>query len=421
MINNNLNNTLHKWIVFSLFAYILLFNPFITDVIVPKTIRFIPPLIFFSLAFYILFANCRKSLKKIVLLVLFLSLFLVVWLIQNTLIISQTILVISSICLALFLFGLLYKKQVNINLLIKYWNYVVWVSIIMSILSFIFFNFFNNLTFINKPLGSYSESNSYLSPLFGVISEKNILQFKLGRVSWLLSEPSYLGFFQVLNFFWFKYLEKWRNYPYGKLGKLMAITGLFCSLSLGSWISFLIAFFISTINNFIFIRKKLNLQKINKNIVFILIVLVCTIAFNDQLKNVFQFFNDFYENIDKYSSLENRNERVENSTAIFNSSNYIQIFMGLGPGTIEDTYQFGESNGWLKSIIEEGIILTLLYMLSFLIMILYNKKNLFLSCFVLISFNSVILVFSPVIIFYLLMLYFIASEIHPNYENFTCS
>ena len=201
----------------------------------------------------------------------------------------------------------------------------------------------------------------------------------------------------------------------------MAITGLFCSLSLGSWISFLIAFFISTINNFIFIRKKLNLQKINKNIVFILIVLVCTIAFKDQLKNVFQFFNDFYENIDKYSSLENRNERVENSTAIFNSSNYIQIFMGLGPGTIEDTYQFGESNGWLKSIIEEGIILTLIYMLSLLIMILCNKKNLFLSFFVLISFNSVILVFSPVIIFYLLMLYFIASETHLNYENSTCS
>ncbi len=417
MTNNNLNNTLHKWIIFSLFTYILLFNPFITDVIVPKAIRFIPPFIFFSLAFYILFANCRTSLKIIVLFILFLSLFLVFWLLQNTLIISQTILVISSICLALFLFVLVYKKQVNINLIIKYWNYVVWISIIMSILSYVFFNFFNNLTFVNKPLGSYSEFNSYLSPIFGVVSERTILQFKLGRVSWLLSEPSYLGFFQVLNFFWFKYLEKYKNYRFGKLGKLMAITGLFCSLSLGSWVSFLIAFFISTINNILFKRKKFSLFNVKKIIVFI----ICAIVLIDYLKNVVQFFNDYYENIEKFSSLENRNERIENSSVIFKSSNYIQIFMGRGPGSIENTYHFGESNGWLKSIIEEGIILTLVYMLSLLIMIFYNKKNLFLSCFVLISFNSLIILFSPVIIFYLLILYFIASKTKTNYENSTCS
>ena len=95
--------------------------------------------------------------------------------------------------------------------------------------------------------------------------------------------------------------------------------------------------------------------------------------------------------------------------------------MGLGPGSIEDTYHFGESNGWLKSIIEEGLIIILVYILSLLIMILYEKKNMFLSCFVLISFNSVIIVFSPVIIFYLLVLYSIALETQPSYENSTCS
>lgn len=398
-----------NFFVVLLFCYILLFPPFISDVFIPKLIRAFFPFLFFLIAFILIGKKGKEKIIHILFVILILCLFFLFWIFfESTLIYSNAISILSSIVFLLVLISLLKYNNLFQYKVEKYWKYFIWISICSSILSYTFFNFFNFNIFNSLNIGDYSESNTYFNLIFGVISEKKFLNYSVGRPAWFFSEPSYMGFFNGLNYIWFSQKEKEgtsRNVS-NKIGKYLSLVSLIVTFSIGSWIALTVAIILTKIAKAVphFFDIRINLKKVIKSFTLLLFTtLLIIVLFKFTL--ITDFIDTVIDNVRNFetiSSIDDRTNRINNSLNIILHSNIFQLIIGHGPGTIENVYQAGESNSWVKTFIEEGVMIFLLY-LVYLFYNLFNKKHILLFLFLIISFNSVILMFSPIILLYILL------------------
>lgn len=405
-------NALNKALVFFLILYIAFFTPFINEVFVPKYTRFFIPIPFFVIVFILNYNNSKNTLKIIFAILCLLLLLMLYWLIIDHFIVSNGILVLSSIASVLFVYPVL-NKNVNFSTyLIKVWNYIIWISILSSIISFLFYNLLNGFGFQKIIIGDYTDENTLFNPILGVISEKTFLDIKVGRPAWFFAEPSYLGFFHGLNFFWFKHKNKIIGNKEAKYGYYLSIIAIIISFSIGTWISFTISYFFDFFKRFFdFINKKnilISLKKIKKYFFYSIFLFVFLLLIYNY--NFFEYVNQLIDNFNNISSFEDRSNRIDSSIDFYNKFNILTYVFGSGPGSIENVVEYGESNSWLKSFIEEGALITMLYLIFLFIIILKKSKNAFLFFYLLVSFNSVVLMFSPLILIYILLLFILHKK-----------
>src|SRR4030095_8402007 len=92
------------------------------------------------------------------------------------------------------------------------------------------------------------------------------------------------------------------------------------------------------------------------------------------------------------SSFTDRDNRITQSLFILGTSDIKTILLGHSPGFIEKNFSHGESNQFMKFLIEEGAILTIL-IVSFII--ICTRRNFKFMLAVLIFLNSVVIVWTP--------------------------
>ncbi|GEM_PF-2193576 len=377
-------------------------GPLLSDVLLPKVTRYVPILGVFG-CLILIEINNRKNNGQLILFAGLSAILLIIWTFLGSYIFSNAFLILFSIFLIVVLDTMKLHKS-DLIIIIKIWDYLVKISLFSTLISFIVFNFLGRIGYQAVNLGSYSEFNTFFNPLMGVISERDLLMFKLGRPVWFMTEPSYLGFFHGLNIFWIAFRKLDFSKSYRKYITLSIIAFLL-TFSLGAWLSMAISlvftcFIFSLLFLFDVVKLKRNLFKW-AGLVLVLFIIVSVIFGH----SILVFLNDFIQNYDKYTSLEDRSDRIEVSLNLIKNMDIIRVLFGYGPGTIETISDAGESNAWLKYFIELGIFsifayLTMLFWFFFRIKFLY----LLLLFFVIISFNSVVVMFSPLVLLYLYLL-----------------
>jgi hypothetical protein len=327
-------------------------------------------------------------------------------------ILSNALIVIYS-GLIFWMLGYLNSDEYSRDLLMSIWDKFVWTSIISAPMAFILFNFIGRAGYQEVRLGNYDSFNTFFNPVLGVISTKNLAFLNVGRVSWFMSEPSYSGFLQGLNIFWFlkrKHLISKRKYKWG-LG--LSILALLFTISMGSWVSLIVAIVMYAFYKlFLFFIDSDNIsyRSIYFFLTIVFVTLVFAIIFIDYVKIGYYFIMEVINNLDKYSSLDDRASRIENSLKLIRNMNFFEFLFGYGPGTIETIYNSGESNGWLKSLIEVGFLPTFLYLMLIFRFVLVNKRNFLLFLFIAVSFNTIIIQYTPMIVVYIVILYAIEKR-----------
>ncbi|WP_088159833.1 hypothetical protein [Sphingobacterium sp. G1-14] len=396
--------TIHltRALIVLIFLVTLTNGPMLSDVLLPKVVRYVP-ILGVLVCLILIELNKQKNNSMVILFAGLSALLLIIWTILGSYIFSNAFLILFSIFLIVVLETSKIPKS-DLFFLIKIWDYFIKVSLISTLMSFIIFNFLGRIGYHSVDLGNYSESNTFFNPLMGVISERDLLIFKLGRPVWFMTEPSYLGFFHGLNIFWIA----WRKIDFSKYYKryiTLSILAFLLTFSLGAWLSMAISLVITCLiffTLFLFDVIKLKKSVFKKLGLFLGLIIIVCILFG---QSILISLNDFIQNYDKYTSLENRSDRIEVSLGLIKNMDIIRFLFGYGPGTIETVSEAGESNGWLKYFIELGIFPILAY-LAMLFCFFFRIKFLYLLLlfFVIISFNSVVVMFSPLVILYLYLL-----------------
>lgn len=393
---------LTRTFIILIFLVVITNGPMLSDVLLPKVTRYLPILGVLG-CFFVIELN-RKKTNGFVLLFAGMSVcLLAIWTFLGSYIFSNAFLLLFSVFIIIAL-GTIEWSNDDFIFIFKIWDTFVKVALFSTCLSFLVFNFIGRIGYPAVNLGNYSEFNTFFNPLLGVISERDLLIFKLGRPVWYMTEPSYLGFFHGLNIFWILFRKE--NFSkYHKKYFTLSIVAFLLTFSLGAWLSMLISIMLVSLCFFILFLFDIVKLKANVFKVILLILGVITIVILLFADTILASLNDFIDNYDKYTSLEDRSDRIEVSLNLIKNMDLIRFFVGYGPGTIETISDAGESNAWLKYFIELGIFpifayIAMLFYFFFRIRFLY----LLLLFFVAISFNSVVVMFSPLVLLYVYLL-----------------
>lgn len=370
------------------------FQPFISSGFVPSEVR-VPLLLLFT--FLSIAFSFKKKWTFYFLLVggiLFLVLFLI-WIHNSANTISDIVYVIVLSIFTYCLYPFLKRMPLLVWILCRFWLFLLLFISVFSIGGFITYNF-NLLPYTFTQIDPYSY---YFNPIFGYVFVKAFGSTELGRACWYMWEPSYLAFFLTTNYFFISSL------PFAPLvknvSKLLIFLGAFCALSTGSWVVFSIVFFISAMY---WIIKKLNFsdRMAKYSIYAILLLSIVTITLIPKEKIV-EYLGS--------SSYNDRDERLAESLFILGTSNVKTIFLGHAPGYIEKNFEKGESNQFMKLIIEEGFLLMIL-IIAFIIFCL--KKNFKFMLATIIFLNSVVILWTPLICINIILCKILTD---PDYSN----
>ncbi|MDF2849807.1 MAG: hypothetical protein K0S31_492 [Sphingobacterium multivorum] len=385
-----------------IFLVVITNGPMLSDVLLPKVTRYLPILGVLG-CYFMIELNNKKTNTSVFLFAGLSVCLLAIWAILGSYIFSNAFLLLFSVFIIVALRTIELSDSDSI-FIFKIWDTFVKVALFSTCFSFLVFNFLGRIGYPAITLGNYSEFNTFFNPLLGVISERDLLIFKLGRPVWYMTEPSYLGFFHGLNIFWVLFRKENFSKFYKKYFTLSVVAFLL-TFSLGAWLSMLVS--ITLVSLCFFVLFLFNIIKLKTNIFKIILLIlgifgIVTLFFGSP---ILASLNDFIDNYDKYTSLEDRSDRIEVSLNLIKNMDLIRFFIGYGPGTIETISEAGESNGWLKYFIELGIFpifayIAMLFYFFFRIRFLY----LLLLFFVAVSFNSVVVMFSPLVLLYLYLL-----------------
>ncbi len=394
-----------KYFLISILFAVLFNTPFSTDIFLPKVVRFVP--LALVIIFYILAVFERtRTMLQFCSISAFFSILMIFWALQGNFIFTNAMLVVFSVMIV-FMMRTINLSQSNFEWLYKCWDKFVLLSIFSTIICYVVYNFFGQLGFRRISLGQYSESNTAFNPILGAVSIRNLVIYQIGRVAWFTSEPSYLGYLHGLNFFWL-YLRR------DKLKKrtisvlfIASLLALIFTFSLGSWFSLMIAcvitFFLMSVL-FLINYIKANRIIFERILLMFICILILILIFRNPIVNFFEIVNEYYQNIDKYSSLDDRSERISTSFHLWGDINFLQKVFGIGPGSIENLFSRGESNGWIKISIEGGLFFTLAYIMYLCKLLELKFVNIALFLFIVISYNSVIILTAPAVLFYICLI-----------------
>jgi hypothetical protein len=268
----------------------------------------------------------------------------------------------------------------NLVSIIKPFIVIILVISCLTIISWISSNF-HLLPFQSTNMKGYRVGYNF--PLGMVHMRKGTFY----RPSLYFAEPSYLGFFLGFSYFYISQAIWLKRRKYFCL--VVFISGVLTG-SFTFYFAFIITFFTKLLNDNVLVNYKEKLSLVYF-IAFLLISINLLIKVQD-------FNNVLFSNFQ--TSLEIRKLRIHQSILTIREETAPEILMGLGPGYIEKTRALGESNAFVKLLIEEGLIVTILI----LTMIYSNlKNNTPLMLFCLIAFNSVVILDTPFVIFLLLI------------------
>jgi len=224
--------------------------------------------------------------------------------------------------------------------------------------------------------------------LLGLVHWKNFFY----RPSFYFAEPSYLGFFLGFSFFFMSHQRE-------KKGKSFSIPIVFlagiCTFSLTYLIGVALTLIVQLVNKTVFFKLK------NKSAVIYLGVIAISSVYILSSQSVYSKSYLLDERLMDYGNITTsivvRVERIKHSGSSLLGTPGLKILMGNGPGSLS-----GESNAWVKTIYEKGLLVLLA-----LIFIIYNslKSNIPLLVFTLITLHSVIILETPFFIFLLIISY----------------
>jgi hypothetical protein len=218
----------------------------------------------------------------------------------------------------------------------------------------------------------------------GYINPKFFESGVIGRVCGFLFEPSYQGWFLSTNFFLVsKFVEKKK---YWILIQLIVLLGALASVSTMSWVVFVIVF--ASMLGFK-IMSILGLKGKVANVLYGLalvagILAIFTVVNQDKLLEMLG-----------PSSSEDRTSRADASLLYLAMASPKELILGRGPGFISKYSDKGESNPIIKSLVENGIVSTIL-VLIFVVYCSYRSKYYMIAN--LLWLNSVVILFTPLFI-----------------------
>ncbi|MFV8392977.1 hypothetical protein [Flavobacterium sp. LB2P6] len=261
---------------------------------------------------------------------------------------------------------------------------MVLILSVLSIISFLAFNF-ELVPYELKPVGEGLDVYVYYHNYFlGYINPKLFESGVIGRVCGFLFEPSYQGWFLSTNFFLVsKFIDKKR---YLIFFHLIILLGALASFSTMSWVVFIIVF--ASILGFK-IMSILGLKEKLANVLYGLMLVA----------GIFAMFTVI--NQDKLlemlgpSSSDDRTDRADMSFLYLATASPKELILGRGPGFIGKNNDKGESNPIIKSLVENGIVSTIL-VLIFVVYCTYRSKYYMIAN--LLWLNSVVVLFTPLFI-----------------------
>jgi hypothetical protein len=365
--------------------YILMEAPFVLSIYTSVFFRF--SLFLFLITFSLLMVLKNKNIKLLLILLVFFLLFLYYLFSGANVWDSYTNFICFSLATVLIL---LVKRSYSLKiLLINFYFSIVLLFSVLSIISFITFNF-ELAPFVLKAVGEGADVyNSYHNYLFGYISVRSYPIMDIGRVCGFMFEPSYQAWFLSTNFFLVsKYLK---NRKYLRVIQLIVLLGALSTFSTMVWIVLTVLFFsIGLFKLFLLF----GLKKKTANILYSLMILVgvfsvSTIVNTDKLIEMFGT-----------SSGDDRTNRIDTSFFYLVTASSKEFIIGRGPGFIATHNDRGESNPLLKSLVENGIVVTI-FVLIFIIYCSYRSKYYMIAS--LLWLNSVVILFTPLFVINMLV------------------
>nr|WP_315193102.1 hypothetical protein [uncultured Flavobacterium sp.] len=286
--------------------------------------------------------------------------------------------------LAIVLLVSVKRNQSLRKLLINFYFYLILVLSVLSIISFLAYNL-ELAPYQLKPVGEgldiYWHYHNYF---LGYINTKNFEFGEIGRVCGFMFEPSYQGWFLSTNFFLISKFIKKKMYLI--FVQLIVLLGALSSFSTMSWIVFAIVFASILVFK---IMSILGLKEKTANVIYSLMLvggvfIMLTVVNQGKLLEMLG-----------PSSSDNREERSQTSFLYLATSTPKELILGRGPGFIGKNNDQGEANPILKSLVENGFIITFL-VLVFIIYCTYRSKYYMIAS--LLWLNSVVILFTPLFI-----------------------
>ena len=358
-----------------LLAIVFSFQPFISSQFVPSEVR-VPLLLLFTF-FTVIFSFKKKSVFFFLLVGgIALAIFFSLWFLHSSNTVSD-IIYVSVLCIFTFcLYTFLKRTPLLVWLITKFWLCFLLFLSVSAIGAFVTYNF-KMLPYTFTPVGHYLY---YYNPIFGYVFVKEFGSTELGRACHYMLEPSYLAFVLTTNFFFID------SMPFTaivkKLSKPVIFLGAMSTLSTGSWIVFGAVFGISIV--YWAVKKIKFSERLARYSVFALLIIGVIIVANIPKEKIVEYLGT--------SSFNDRDNRITQSLLILGTSDIKTILIGNAPGYIETNFSHGESNQFMKLLIEEGVILTIL-VVSFIVVC--TKRNFKFMLAVLIFLNSVVIIWTP--------------------------
>lgn len=362
--------------------FILVHPPFVISIYIPVFLRL--PLFLFIVLFSLL-TILRKSyfIRFYMPIILFFVLSTIYWVSIGT-ILADLLYSFLYFLLAIVLLVSVKRNQSLRKLLINFYFYLILVLSVLSIISFLAYNLVlapYQLKPVGEGLDIYWHYHNYF---LGYINAKNFEFGEIGRVCGFMFEPSYQGWFLSTNFFLISKFIKKKMYLI--FVQLIVLLGALSSFSTMSWIVFAIVFASILVFK---IMSILGLKEKTANVIYSLMLvggvfIMFTVVNQGKLLEMLG-----------PSSSDNREERSQTSFLYLATSTPKELILGRGPGFIGKNNDQGEANPILKSLVENGLIITFL-VLVFIIYCTYRSKYYMIAS--LLWLNSVVILFTPLFI-----------------------
>lgn len=388
-------------LVVLIFFFIFMHSPFVTAIYVPVIIRL--PLFLFIVLFSLLTVIKKRYFVRFYLPIMFFLVFIFVYWLSVGAILAEIIYSVLYFFLAIALLVSVKRNGSLKILLVNFYFILIVVLSVLSIISFLAYNL-GLATYVLKPVGEGLDVYIYWHNYFlGYINPKNFESGVIGRVCGFMFEPSYQGWFLSTNFFLISKFMKKKSYLF--FIQLIVLLGALSSFSTMSWIVFSIAF--ASMLGFK-IMSVLGLKEKTSNflygiMLFVGIVLMFTVVNKDKLIEILG-----------PSSSNDRTERADTSFLYLATASSKELIMGRGPGFIGKNNDRGESNPIIKSLVENGLITTILVVV-FIVYCTYRSKYYMITT--LLWLNSVVILFTPLFIINVLVCRWMDEGIELNFKK----
>jgi hypothetical protein len=371
-------------LIFILLAILTLsFAPYAGSMEVPTAVRIVVILILLGVFLSI---TIRKKRIAYFLLIYFpvSALLVILWYRNSPQSLPPIMYVLAFVLLAVLLMNVIGRYPLLAWFLSKFLLILAVGTALLAILSFVAFNF-DLLPYQSIKLGEFDYYNFYYNPLLGYISPKVYGDMTIGRVAGYMFEPSYMGWYMTTSFFLVdKFFSRKTMTLY--LCRVIVFLGVIATFSTGAFVVMAVVFIVKIGYG---IMKKFGFSERTKNIIvgsfFGLGIIAFLLLPKDQIT----------ESLGN-SSYEDRDQRIESSLLILANSGGVDLLLGHSPAFIENSdIGKGESNQYIKLLVEEGVLITFLVVAW---LVYCTKRNRYFMLANLLFLNSVVILWTPLFI-----------------------